>query len=71
MISSKILQGCTASLLTLPILFTGVVQAAAPEGARDDDTMSEVVVTATRRAENLQRVPITVAVHVAGSMRAR
>ena len=52
-----------AAAMAAPALAqTGPADAAAPQQKADDSAPGEIIVTATKRAENLQRVPVAVSV---------
>jgi iron complex outermembrane recepter protein len=59
----------TIALLTTPSLV--LAQAAAPAAATDDRAIETVVVTAQRREENLQSVPLSVSAFSASQIKAR
>ena len=59
----RLLSSAALIALAAPALAqTGPADAAAPQQKADDTAPGEIIVTATKRAENLQRVPLAVSV---------
>lgn len=73
--SDRSLRGVSAALFGLGLAAMGghasAQQAAAGAAASDEGALAEIVVTAERREENIQNVPITVAAFTADAMQSR
>jgi len=69
--SQSVLTIGALGILSLFIAGTGHAQAPAPSGASGTGELEEVVVTAQRRSENLQNVPIAISAFTAESLQSR